>query len=293
MSTSQICCYDFRLSENLTDGEGPLIEFLSNNCKQWAFQLEKGKENGYLHYQGRLSLNNRAFKHQVAKAFIEFDPKWSDIYLGPTVKGNQKGEAFYKCYITKDETRVGGPWMDADRENNNYVPKQIRQMTELYPWQKSCLEMSTIWDIRRIPIIIDDAGGKGKTSFALWMHCMKHTYYLPFVSGYKDLLQAVMDRPSNRKGYIIDVPRGMAGERMNEFFSALELIKGGYAYDGRYKFKDRVFDTPFIMTYINLDQKGAEKVLKLLSKDRFLFLRINKNLELKRHPIMKTVEEDL
>ena len=40
-------------------GDTDIIEILQTYTKQWVFQLEKGEENGYLHFQGRLSLKEK------------------------------------------------------------------------------------------------------------------------------------------------------------------------------------------------------------------------------------------
>jgi hypothetical protein len=51
---------------------------------------------------------------------------------------------------------------------------------------------------------------------------------------------------------------------MFQFYSAVETIKDGYAYDDRYSFKEKVFDCPNIWIFCNVLPD-----LNLLSMDRW------------------------
>ena len=50
------CTYDFTLFDTDTLQVHDIRATLSDICKSYAFQLEKGTENETLHYQGRMSL---------------------------------------------------------------------------------------------------------------------------------------------------------------------------------------------------------------------------------------------
>ena len=104
-----IAVWDFTLAER-TCNVGELKEFLNKHCKRWAFQLEEGEQNGYKHYQGRVSLKVRARKGPCHDA-IHWSPTSKDV----AVTGNE-------FYVLKEETRVLGPWTDRDP----YIPRQVR-----------------------------------------------------------------------------------------------------------------------------------------------------------------------
>ncbi|BDR52124.1 hypothetical protein KIM372_00310 [Bombiscardovia nodaiensis] len=75
----------------------------------WVFQLEKGKQDGYLHYQAALLLPHGT------------DRRWSDIKRDFTELGmpdahiektRKVGAA--SRYCAKSDTRLGGPWWSSD-----------------------------------------------------------------------------------------------------------------------------------------------------------------------------------
>jgi hypothetical protein len=48
--------YDFRCNSDIFSEYDDLHKFLDTKAKKWVFQLEKGEQTGYEHYQGRISL---------------------------------------------------------------------------------------------------------------------------------------------------------------------------------------------------------------------------------------------
>lgn len=88
------------------------------------------------------------------------------------------------------------------------------------------------------------------------------------------MMRMVMDTKKMRI-YIIDLPRAMKKEHLFQFFSGIETLKDGYAYDDRYKFKEEYFDSPNIWVFMNIIPEES-----YLSTDRWKIWRIdtNKNL---------------
>jgi len=245
-------CFDFRWN-----GEGITPEmvkkWLKGVAKRFVFQREEG-DSGYNHYQGRLSLVKKRRKHEALRLF-ENPPN----YFEPTTnKEYQSGDAFYQ---TKIDTRVEGPWKDTDEEV--YVPRQVREMGDLRPFQQAIVDDVGKWDKRTINIIYCKSGNKGKSSLVSYMRAMKLGRALPPVNDYKDLLRMVCDLPTS-KLYLFDMPRAMNKDKMYQFYSAVETIKDGYAYDDRYNFKQKVFDCPNIWIFCNVLPD-----LNLLSMDRW------------------------
>lgn len=259
-----ICVYDFTLSEK-TANESEIKKKLREIAKKWCFQLEQGETTDYKHYQGRFSLKMKARLPQAISAFIK------GAHLSPTSEENH-GNMFY---VMKDATRIAGPWDDEEEEI--IIPIQVRKMETLYPWQNTIKEFAQTYNDRKVDCIIDTKGNKGKTSFQLYMRCHQLGRMIPFCNDYKDIMRMVMDMPIS-KAYFIDMPKAINKERLYQLYAGIESIKSGYAYDDRYKFKDRVFDCPRVFVFTN-----KQPELNLLSIDRWNLWTINDKMELERY----------
>jgi hypothetical protein len=255
-----IAGYDFTMPSTTLDKD-EIIKFLNTYCKKWVFQLEEGEE-GYKHYQGRLSLNSKKRMNMVIKMFHHIFPN-NKAHLTPTMVETFVTNNFN--YVMKEDSRIDGPWKDSDRA----LPKQVRNITNLYQWQRQVIESRLIFNERNINIIIDPKGCSGKTTIKTIIGASKYGISIPALKDYKDLMRMVMCQ--DKLGlYIIDLPRGMKKENMEQFFSAVETIKDGYAFDERYHFKDEYFDSPVIWIFTNTMPDTT-----LLSKDRWIFWRID------------------
>ena len=147
ISKNAICVFDFTLyltgfkiepdydQEELRDQITPLVlslrKYLDEHCKGYAFQLEECPTTGKEHFQGRVNFKTKT----------RTPPKSQDFTvskLSPTSEEN-KGNMFY----VKKEARLEGPWMDAQRQlemNGPYIPRQVREIEELYPWQQTIVD---------------------------------------------------------------------------------------------------------------------------------------------------------
>jgi len=210
-------------------------------------------------------------KHELLKLFQ--DPPQ---YLEPTSNPEYtKGDAFYQ---QKVDTRIEGPWSDTDEEI--YIPRQIREMDGLRPFQQSIVDNATVWDKRTINMIYCQKGNLGKSLLVGYCRAHKIGRALPPVNDYKDLLRMVCDLPTSRM-YLFDMPRSLNKDRLYQFYSAIETIKDGYAYDDRYNFKEKVFDCPNIWIFSN-----NLPDLEMLSADRWRIWEINDQYELVQKKIV-------
>lgn len=249
-----ICNYDFTASKQHWD-ETKIKVVLKEHCKAWCFQEEKG-ESGYEHYQGRFSLK---VKKRLNECIKLLNTNWN---LSPTSNTNKDND----FYVSKEETRISGPWTDKDKET--YIPKQIREIEKLYPWQLDIVNSAKIWDTRTINIIIDPFGNNGKSILKTYIGCHGIGRSIPFTNDYKDMMRMVMDT-EKKPLYIIDIPRALRKDQLYQFFSGIETLKDGYAYDDRYHFKEEYFDCPNIWVFMNTFPET-----EYLSKDRWVFWRI-------------------
>lgn len=249
--TGQCCVWDIRVSEDKIT-QSDLAKLFKHIAKKWCFQLEKGEQTEYLHYQCRVSLKTVARASELKKRLNNLE-----CYITPTSNENRDNN----FYVSKDETRVSGPWKDDDP----YIPRQVREITHLRYWQQQIIESAKVWDTRTINIVYDPIGNHGKTTIKTYIGAHKIGRALPFMNDYRDLLRIVMDTPKVPL-YIIDIPRALKKDQLFQFFSGVETIKDGYAYDDRYHFKEEYFDCPTVWVFMNTIPDTD-----YLSKDRWCF----------------------
>lgn len=256
--------YDFthKYCEETDEYDFDLLKsFLDTFTKKWCFQLEKGETTGYLHYQGRFHLIKKDRISGILKKY-----RFTHLSITSSNCSNDFN------YVEKNETRVKGPWFSQNIENDinyQYIPRQIREISNLYPWQETIIQMSKEWDSRNINIIIDQVGNNGKTILKTYMGVHKLGRSVPFVNDYKDIMRIIYCLPTSNC-YLFDFPRAINKERMFGLFSGIEDIKNGYCWDDRYSFKERYFDCPNIFVFTNTFPD-----ISMLSNDRWRFWTIN------------------
>lgn len=252
--------YDFTLkAENYTKDD--VIDLLKDLCKKWCFQKEKGEETDFVHYQGRMSLKVKArlttLKNKV----------FPEMHLSPTSNQNM-GNDFYVC---KEETRIEGPWNDTNVPA--FIPRDVAEITSLKPWQQQ-IANTVNCDVRRdIYVLYEPNGNVGKTLLCRYLAIMCGVAQLPPLNDYKDLMRIVMCKPTSNC-YLVDMPRAKDKLKMREFWSGIETLKSGYAYDDRYEFKEKYINPPVIWLFTNTIPES-----EMLSKDRWKIFEI-KNDEL-------------
>jgi len=144
---------------------------------------------------------------------------------------------------------------------------------ELYMWQKQVIADAepslSKFDTRKINIIYDPTGNHGKSILKTWIGVYRIGVALPYSNDYRDIMRAVMARPARRL-YIVDMPRAINKEQLNNFWSGIEDIKNGYAFDDRYHFKETYFDCPNVWVMTNTWPE-----IYSLSPDRWVIWGIN------------------
>lgn len=259
-----VAVWDFTFPRDCGMDPEDVITFCKEFCKKWSFQVEEG-ESGYIHYQGRVSLKVKTRKPEKPCS----ECHWSVTSM------DASHDDFY---AVKKETRVDGPWTDKDPVPA-YIPRQIREIKKLYPWQQKIIDKSKIWDTRSVDMLIDHEGCIGKSYAKGFMRAYGHARVLPFCNDYKDMMRMVMDMPTHTC-YMIDMPRALKKDKVFQFFAAIESIKDGYAYDDRYQFKDKFFDSPNIWVFSN-----SKPDLSLLSTDRWRFWGVDSDKKLFRRDL--------
>lgn len=244
------------------DGVTPemVINSLKGIAKKFVFQREIS-DGGYNHYQGRISLikRRRAAEHHIlVKLFKDLAPN----YIQPTSNPEYyTGEAFY---MTKEDTRVEGPWTDKDEKKIETTQIKMMLDWELRPYQKQLAETATQFSMRSIDLIYDPNGNCGKSLFSEYLEYMGLAEEVPPFRMMDDIFQWVATRPIKRC-YVFDMPRGMKKDKLADFYSGIEVIKNGVAYDKRNSAKKLRFDRPRVFVFTNTLPN-----FKLMSADRWV-----------------------
>lgn len=266
-----VSTYDFT---SFVCGVEETKKLLKQYCKRWDFQQEETK-TGEKHLQGRFHLKVKERIGGVMKKFPGF-------HLTITSEANIKNN----YYVTKEDSRIDGPWSSDDKEK--YIPRQIREINQLKPWQQHIVADGAIWNTRTINIIIDSNGNIGKTT--LCTYCGVHGYgrKIPFSNDFRDIMRMVMDTPTSQL-YLFDIPRALKKDHLYQFFAGIEEIKNGYAYDDRYSFREKYFDCPNIWIFMNIKPDT-----NYLSPDRWKFWTVeNDNLIELREAPEEIIEDEL
>lgn len=202
---------------------------ISTLASEWVFQLEEGKENGFLHWQGWMHLKKRSRCAELKRKL-----GWTEIHLEPC-----KNIQAAHDYCLKEDTRKKGPFM---------FPRTIEVLAEdqLYPWQQNIVDIiDGPADPRKILWYADTAGNGGKTVFAKFL-CQE--YGAVFVNG----------KGNDIKNYIAKTPYaeviifGFARTTENTVsYEALESLKDGLFFSGKYDTEMVIRNPPHILVFAN------------------------------------------
>jgi hypothetical protein len=261
MSINAISTMDFTYSSTDDEEYKAIKVWMIGNCKKWTFQYEEG-DSGYLHYQGRFSLKKKRRIQELKAPFA-----W---HLSATSKENTNNS----FYVDKEDTRRAGPWRDTDHTPIETKQMEMMKKWGLYPWQKKLTLKSVNFCLRTIDLIFDPTGNCGKSLFSEYMEYNGLAEEVPPYRMMDDLYQWVYGRPT-KKCYIFDMPRGLKKDNLGDFYSGIEVIKNGVAYDKRNYPKKKRFDRPRIFVFTNTLPKFS-----LMSKDRWNLWTIDEDKEL-------------
>jgi len=158
---------------------------------------------------------------------------------------------------------------------NMKIPKPLKdplQGLELYPFQKDILELiKTEPDPRKIHWYWEEEGNAGKT--ALCKHiCMHHNALMLGGKG-ADIKFGMVEHINKHKE--IDIAIFHLTRTVEEYVSyeALESIKDGILFSGKYESGQLIFNTPHVIVFANFAPDTTK-----LSKDRWVTKRIKKPL---------------
>lgn len=249
---NQVYFWDLTLRDDDYESED-IIEIFKDTSKQWVFQKESGGTSGYVHWQCRVNLKEKTRRP------ICFPDAWRGR-LSPTKTSTTKGRSPFS-YVMKDTSRIDGPWNDKDV---TYVPSDVPKTADLYPWQQRCYDALVIQSGRKIMFMEDIGGGVGKTTFLRYLVCRKKAIYIPPIcteaqqmAGYYQ--SATKGRESWKPIVVFDVPRATSMQMWHKIAPCIEMIKDGWAADGRNSSRFQACEKPYVIVGYNglpRDKKG-------------------------------------
>lgn len=227
-------------------------QILRHECKWYVFQEEVGKE-GTPHLQGTLCLKVKQRLTQLKKII---DPS---IHWEPT-----KSVKASLVYCTKKETATGKLYVYGID-----VPEPIL-VEEPRGWQLQVMDIiNSDPDKRTIHWFWEPRGGVGKTSLCKYL-VVKHNA-LMLTGKSNDMYHMIAQHANKRKLILVDVPRSTQ-DYLN--YGAIEQIKNGLVFSGKYEGCQIVFNSPHVIVFAN-----EEPVYSKMSEDRWNVIKINGDLK--------------
>lgn len=249
-------------------GHQELQNFMNSIVKEGVFQLEKGKETGRRHYQGRFELKGpRTGKKQLLKQFSQ---------LGSINNLTFDIEKCYNSsrYCTKEETRLAGPWFTGI---DSYRIKNTPMTISLYKWQERLLDelkspLGETFRDRKVIWIQDPKGGSGKTTFLKYLCTSQNglaVKKLPFDRADRiRMMVCKITQKENVDLFAFDFTRTLGEDtHVTDLFQCVEEVKSGHVVSGMYgHYLESIFRNPFIIIFTNED---ISKYCGYLSFDRW------------------------
>lgn len=239
-------------------GERVLAELAGrcDGCTKYAMQIEKGNQ-GTIHVQGAL----------VFKENRKFDFIKKLIGDGAHIEKARNAKQAL-AYCMKEDTRLVEPKVKGVPP----PPKPIKVIEKLLPWQQDVVdriaEEREAEDDRTINWYWEPDGAKGKTALAKRLCVKENAIYLTGKAADCKCAIAALE-PSQRDDLIaiFDYPREKADYVS---YTALEEIKNGIFFNGKYESGMCVFNSPVVIIFANF-----EPDLTKLSMDRWRIRRLD------------------
>lgn len=279
-----LCDYEVRLSESRRDATKwtnvDLINCFKKLCSHWTFNLERGEETGYMHFQCSIRLRKRSTKATLLREFMKsLDCEMCDApqYIEPTVKGVHTTSHFnYDCYASKAQTSISN-WNSRDWGDKDpiFIPDQfLGKLETLRPFQQVIFDSQKNQkrddpNFRLVNVLYNKGGNIGKSVIAAICRLYGSGFLIPPFNDSKEIMQILCDycisKELRRPGPIlIDLPRALDQSKLSGIYNAIEQLKTGYLYDPRHSYKEWWIHSPVIWVFTN-----ELPDVRYLSKDRW------------------------
>lgn len=250
-------CFTFN---NYTDNDITILNSsFSSNCSKFIFENEIGEE-GTPHLQGYIAFEK---KRRPSELKLSKSIHWEKV------KGTENDNILYCSKDFRNGVKGCKVW----KSDNARIPRPLKVITELKPWQqqlKELLEQEP--EDRKIIWIYENVGNVGKSAFSKYAVIKMDALYI--TEGKKsDIINIVYNYTKEKELdiLILDVPR----ENGNKIsYKSLEEIKNGLICNTKYETGNMVINAPHIVVFAN----EAPELYKF-SMDRWEIYKIeNDNL---------------
>lgn len=217
-----------------------LLQFmLDHDIHKWIIAEEVGNQ-GLKHWQVRIqtSLSFNDLKTVFPNAHIE---KCSDTWDYERKEG--------KFYTSEDTIEIMQCRYATLRENQRKIIERVMQQSD-----------------RGITVVIDSNGNTGKSYLCRHLYEIGRAFYCPpTLSSTQSIIQFIASGYTRESIIVIDIPR--SAKWSADLYTAIECIKDGMIYDGRYSTKIRDIFGVKVLVLTNTKPK-----LDRLSLDRWELL---------------------
>lgn len=228
------------------NNENAIREFFKEFGERWAIAHEIGEQSGYRHLQCRVVLKKGK-------------DKWGII-------DELQVRGLGSCEVQPTHVRDFNYCLKDgiyERESDQIILDKCRGTPR--EWQKIAMEKFKNQDPRKILLVYDGNGNRGKSW--LWNRLVgtHQARGIPAFDDGRDAVRCAM--AENSRGFAIDTPR--AGEIKKSLWAGIEQIKNGYLYDDRYQWREKHIPIPRVIVFSNKLPN-----FNVLSKDRWEIMDI-------------------
>ncbi len=245
----------FLTFNNATDADIDIL--LALGATSYVMQ-EEMSSTGTPHLQGVFSFRNQKFWQELNN---KTDAR---AYWAPALN-----IAACRNYCRKERTRVGRQWSKGYVFQSGTRVLHGLEGKTLYNWQQKLLDVLTgNPHARKIYWIWSDGGGKGKSTFCKYLVMKEDATYTG--GSASDAFYAVKMRIEEGKSVdivLFDIPRSRGNNIDHE---AMECIKNGLFFSGKYKGGQTTMNIPHMFVFANQSPQRH-----MMSDDRWIIMNLD------------------
>jgi len=228
--------------------EGHVIrEWVMQHCHDASWQLERGTETGYLHWQLYIHCKKRV---RLTWLKAHFNGQAHFELCKAIDKSNE--------YCFKDGSRVEGPYHWPEPAEASAVKDPMEGLT-LRPWQQQVVDcISGPVSNRTVHWFYEEVGNSGKTTLA--KHLVLKYGAVVIQGAGKDILHQA-SKCKDTKLYVLDIPRCSEG---HVSYQSIEALKNGLWFSGKYEGSMCVRNPAHVVCFSN-----HHPDVSMLSRDRW------------------------
>lgn len=224
------------------------IQNFIESAKYWIWSKEICPETKRDHWHAFIEFENARTKYSLAKI------------LGKGQIDKARGK-LNECinYVKKD----------GDFKTNIKMPKPLKLIDKLYPWQQSIIDIiNKEADDRTVNWYYSEEGSKGKTQL---IKLLAVKYKALVIGGrVQDIANGLKNYHEANGEYPELVCMNLARDVKNLSYKGLEMIKDGLVINTKYECSQHIFNSPHLFVFANMRPKEEK-----LSKDRWNIVNLD------------------